>query len=41
MNGKAVHIDVVCEVILATGWIVTVTVNTAPVVQVPDVGVTT
>ena len=40
VNGRFVHIDVVCEAILATGLIVTVTVNTVPVVQIPDVGVT-
>ena len=39
-NARAEQADPVCETIVATGLIVTVTVNTAPVVQLPDVGVT-
>ena len=43
-NAKAEHADPACDAIVATGLIVTVTVNAAPVVQVlplfTDVGVT-
>ena len=43
-NATAVHVDPVCEAIVATGLIVTDTVNGAPVVQVlpllVEVGVT-
>ena len=39
-NATAVQVDPVCETIVATGLIVTATVNGAPVVQIPDVGVT-
>ena len=39
-NATPLQEDPVCEVMLATGLIVTATVNGAPVVQLPDVGVT-
>ena len=40
VNGAVVQVLVLCDGILAAGFTVIVTVNTAPFVHVPDVGVT-
>jgi hypothetical protein len=37
----AVHVEVLCDTMIGVGLTVMVTVNTVPVVQEPDVGVTT
>ena len=39
-KATVLQVTPVCAVIFATGFTVTVTVNGAPVVQLPDVGVT-
>jgi hypothetical protein len=39
-NGTVVHVAVLCALMMAAGLTVTVRVNTVPVVQLPDVGVT-